>query len=605
MAWLRLVVGGSWLTVAPASVATGANARSAAKGGAFAGNDGLASGSTEPPSLLGDEAPEAIRRMLRWLEAKGATWKSGLRVRALAAGERGLVTVVPLSPHLQNLVDVPLSLAFSTEACAHNTSSIINKLPEQLRAGFSRSHALLHLCFLEHYVLIGNSSSFSPYFGSLPRTLDHLPLLTTLNLSVLLQGSHLLQEIDKHRQDLQQRYEEISWEVPDFGGVVSLADFMKTYCMVESRTITRHIGNDTFPLMIPLIDLINHRSRSFNIGLSWSGPQRIPMAVKGHTVEANSQLFFRYSEIEEPASKFFKQFGFVDEDLPIGVKVTFPLRRQHPGYPEKRMLFEASRVQHALFMERTLQATEQGDIPPDIKQKIGEFPFHYLWLCSPAHNSFRALHPKRIDELLAFGRFVVFEGSLAALQIQCDMQTKPPSCRKALAAKEEAAAGRFLLEIVAEHLSLYPSSADAADLELAKLTASSPEWPYVRVRRDEQRCLLGLETTLRELYPDVPASTSGASSSSSSLPTGLPVRGRRVAAANVEGEHAPSQAALRSVGAPGNRAVKDLSQNDSVAARREALARMAGAGLASSIATAAVCGLAVRLVSRAKGRHAD
>merc|ERR1719171_2743611 len=103
--------------------------------------------------------------------------------------------------------------------------------------------------------------------------------------------------------------------------------------------------------MVPLIDLVNHRSVDPNLRLGWQGEEFIEVNAGGHGAAAGDQLFFKYSDDDEPSSKFFKQFGFVDEHLPVGVKIQFNLRRHHPRYQEKRLMFEDGIVRAKLMWE--------------------------------------------------------------------------------------------------------------------------------------------------------------------------------------------------------------------------------------------------------------
>ena len=82
----------------------------------------------------------------------------------------------------------------------------------------------------------------------------------------------------------------------------------------------------------------------------------------------------------------------------------------------------------------------------------------------------------------------------------CDLAQKPPFCGRPLAAEEEAAAMRFLLETIEEHRSRYDShEVEEEEMALASLPMSAPERPYLRVRRDEKRCLARLHEAAKDL----------------------------------------------------------------------------------------------------------
>lgn len=423
----------------------------------------------------------------------------------MAPGERGIVTLEARQPWQRDLMTVPLALAFSPEECRQNNSSFVMRISTALRDRLASSHALLHLCFLEHFLLLRTKSRFAPYLRSLPTNLSHLPLLTLLNVTVLLEGSPLLRDIMKHRRDLESLYEDIGWELEDFKALVSLEDFMFTYCMVESHSHAKHEGNETMPLMVPLLDLVNHRSQHANLHLGRTEAHEGTTANLGRAgAAAGDELFFTYSSDSEASSVFFKQFGFVDEHLTVAAKVALPLRPQHPGYAEKRLLFDQGLVQAKTALERL--GSQDMESLLGAEPGFRDFPKFVLWRCGPEREGFREQSPGLArEELLPFARFVAFEGGLAALRAECDVSLRPPACRRPLPAAQEAAAARFLFEAVREHARRYPGSVEDDERLLADLAASaSPAAPFIRIRRDERRCLARLLAEAQAIAEETP-----------------------------------------------------------------------------------------------------
>lgn len=469
------------------------------------------------------EAEQPLDEMLKWMKEGGTTWDDTIEIRQISPRERGVVVKRPLpAGDKSRLIVVPLNRTLSGDFCKQNASSYVMKLPRRMRNMLGKSHSLLHLCFLEHYLVLKEQSPFAPYLRSLPPALDHLPLLTKLNLTSLLQGSPLLADITKHREDLTELYHELGWEIKsDFKERVSLDDFMRTYSMVESHSHARHYADQTMPLMVPFVDLINHRSRGESLKLAWGGAHEIVVMPKGvKAVAAGDQLFFCYSDETEASTKFFKQFGFVDENLLIGVRIQWSLSRHHPHYFEKRNMYEEHLV-HAKTMHEQMFGKDDSYFNDyaESHPHMFEFPKFCHWLCRPAAEGFAPYHPPSLvrDELLPYARFVVWSGSMAAFNATCDTSTKPPLCPKPLAAEEEANAIELLQSTVSKQLADYGSSAEEDDHMLATLAEDSPERPYIRVRRDEKRCLLKLS---EEIYkaangvsaPDAPVSGADMSS---------------------------------------------------------------------------------------------
>jgi len=433
-------------------------------------------------------ATKEVRNMLKWLHAGGASWLQGVRIEEVFPGERGLVAHRSLDRRQHGVLEIPLRFAFSPEHCLHNSSTFAMQLSANFRERLSKSHALLHLCFLEHFLLLREVSEFAPYFDTLPTNLDHLPLMSPLNVTDLMMGSPLLADIQKHHRDLQNMYDEIAWQIPRFSTQISLHDFLRTYCLVESHSHARHEGNSSYPLMVPLVDLVNHRSKDYNLQLGSATGSSISVNVGRRAISTGEQMFFRYSDDEEASSKIFKQFGFIDDELPVVCKLAFPLRRHHPLYEEKKLMFDEGLVR---VKKMILQAAGPEDLAAfGSDAKVYDFPKFVLWFCKPAHANFSVRRPQIIEEeLVPFARFVVFDGSMSQLRADCDMKQTPPACTSPLSASQEATAIRFLLDTVQEHLKRYPTSAEDDDRTLLGQQLQPQAKPYIRMRRDEKRCL--------------------------------------------------------------------------------------------------------------------
>lgn len=94
------------------------------------------------------------------------------------------------------------------------------------------------------------------------------------------------------------------------------------------------------------------------------------------------------------------------------------------------------------------------------------------------------------EQLLPFARFVVFNGSSEELRAQCEFKKRPPQCAKPLTdASQEQVALRFVNDAIANLLRLYPTSLEDDECLLRELPPHSPERSYIRLRRDEKRCL--------------------------------------------------------------------------------------------------------------------
>lgn len=442
---------------------------------------------------LGAESSDEIRDMLRWLERGGAVWGRGLRIREVLPGQRGLVTLNDRFAGEALELEVPLKMAISIGNCQKNGSFISSRLSSHLRQRLQwaawGTHGLLHICLAEHAAL-GDHSEFGPYLRSLPQSLDHLPLLTTLNVSTLLHGSPLLRDVTNHRRNLLSLYDEICWEFPDFGQRVVFHQFMFLFGMVESHSHGR--PGDGEAMMVPLIDLVNHRADpDLHIRSGGGGPgdERAVLRLGHRAVEADQEIFFSYAAPGESSGRFFRQFGFVDECLNVTVKLVMQFRPEDPGFEAKRLLCPIRGSRKKLSRKAASTTTQ----PPQTVDRL------VSWSCSPASQGFRPLKPSVVlDVMLPFARFVTSTANPEELQESCDVAKWPPACRAPLDGDSEDAAVAYLRGAAGAQLGRYPPTDD--EVELRELVArSAPEAPYVRIRRDERRCLETLRDALMDL----------------------------------------------------------------------------------------------------------
>eukprot|EP00927_Polykrikos_kofoidii_P055768 TRINITY_DN49984_c0_g1_i1.p1 TRINITY_DN49984_c0_g1~~TRINITY_DN49984_c0_g1_i1.p1 ORF type:complete len:507 (+),score=68.94 TRINITY_DN49984_c0_g1_i1:36-1523(+) len=435
--------------------------------------------------------------MRDWLESSGGHVSPRVKVDQLSSGERGLFALETLHPGDEVIV-VPWNRTLSGLACLENASSLLRRLPRRLllklRSG--APEALLHICFVEHYLILKKGSDFWPFFTSVPRSLGHLPLISTLNLTSLLAGSPLLETILKHRNQLADAYGDIVWELPEFANLVSLDDFLFSYCVVESHSHMRYIGGRKVAVMLPFVDLINHRSILANVQMTL-GADSYTVKVS-QPVKVGEELLYSYSHDGAYSSEFFKQFGFIDEYLPVGVKLAFSLQPHHPDYEQKRLLYD-----HRLVKARNMWAEVGGVEKEDVLARDPsalDFPRFTKWVCAPRVDHFEPSSPQEVEtDLLPYARFVVFSRGMDALERTCNTSRKPPVCDLPLGAEDEAAAIAFLRQSVEAFLAGYPSfSADGLGIEDV-VSVDGPSSAYVRCQRDEHACCRRLHATIVQL----------------------------------------------------------------------------------------------------------
>lgn len=405
--------------------------------------------------------------LITWFTSNGGELLN-VDVRYTVMEGRGLFTLKALKKG-DVAVRMPTSLTLRAASCLDEKSSRLHQLPDKVIANLRQGHVLVVLCMLE--LQAQNSPKWMPYINSLPDP-SGLPLVlaTKEDLNTTFQGSQLLREVSQKMKEVTKLYAELQDYMtdPPLASWCSLEKFISTYADVESHSHSEVVSGETVPAMLPVIDLLNHKSATSNAELraikaSSFGPATVEVRLS-KDLDKGEELYVSYlAHHSERRSSFYRQFAFDDTQLPNDLKLGFSLRPTDPSYEEKKMRFPQHMIEaKKLYAELAylLPRNKQSDLPQALS-----FP-HYLELSCD-----RDLKPLDTN-VLQFLRFV--EAKRVPTEDECP--GRPPMCPFLDPDTENLAQRRFQQELLKYR-------ADYADFASPRAGTAGP------LLDDERRCL--------------------------------------------------------------------------------------------------------------------
>lgn len=403
----------------------------------------------------------AADELINWFTTNGGELHD-VDVRYTVTAGRGLFATKNLTQGT-SVVALPTALTLGASACLDKKDSYLHQLPSKVRANLNQGHLLVVLCVLE--LQRNNDPFWMPYISALPDA-TNLPLVQAVreDLNHTFQGSQLLREVQKVLKDATKVYGdgEVVFN-PPLSSWCSLEEFISAYAMVESRAHAKVVQGVAMSALLPVIDLVNHKSGTANAELR-PGPSGTVNVVLLRDLEQGEEVYINYMGRQpERRTSFYRQFAVDDDMLHNDIKLGFSLRPSDPMYDEKKMRFPPHMIEaKKLYAELAylLPREKQAELPQALS-----FP-HFLELSCD-----RDLQPQE-HPVLQFLRFAV--SSRVPSKDECP--GVPPMCPYLDAATELKAERRFqadLLKYRAEYKDFASPRAGAAS----------------QILDDERRCL--------------------------------------------------------------------------------------------------------------------
>ena len=173
------------------------------------------------------------------------------------------------------------------------------------------------MLFAEAYEGVMANVDWTPYFDTLPETLDHIPTFWTDELNYL-KGSYLFERVMERNKLISKEYKILKKSLLDFKEF-SFYEYQRMRSIVSSRNFKLVINKDIVSGMVPFADMLNHSNTcqtrwSFNDKL-----QSYQMVAKA-PICPGDEITDSYGI--KPMDSYFMYYGFVlpDSDVRVYIK---------------------------------------------------------------------------------------------------------------------------------------------------------------------------------------------------------------------------------------------------------------------------------------------
>ncbi len=172
------------------------------------------------------------------------------------------------------------------------------------------------MLFAEAYEGVMTNVDWTPYFDTLPETLDHIPTFWDEELNYL-KGSYLFERVMERNNLIHEEYKILKKTLLDFKEF-SFYEYQRMRSIVSSRNFKLVINKDIVSGMVPFADMLNHSNTcqthwSFNDKL-----QSYQMVAKA-PIRPGDEIMDSYGI--KPMDSYFMYYGFVLPDSEVRVYI--------------------------------------------------------------------------------------------------------------------------------------------------------------------------------------------------------------------------------------------------------------------------------------------
>ena len=180
------------------------------------------------------------------------------------------------------------------------------------------------MLFAEEFEGIMLNVDWSPYFDTLPETLDHIPIFWKEDLEYI-RGSYLHERIRERNRFIREEYRLLKSNVPDFD-VFRFHDYHRMRSLVSSRNFKLVINDDIVSAMVPFADMLNH-SNTCQTRWSYNDQLQSYQMVAKAPIRPGDEIMDSYGI--KTMDSYFIYYGFIlpDSDVRIYIKT-----RDFKGY---------------------------------------------------------------------------------------------------------------------------------------------------------------------------------------------------------------------------------------------------------------------------------
>jgi hypothetical protein len=172
------------------------------------------------------------------------------------------------------------------------------------------------MLFAEEFEGIMSNVDWTPYFDTLPETLDHIPIFWKKDLEYI-RGSYLYERIRERNRLIREEYRVLKSNIPDFD-VFRFYDYHRMRSLVSSRNFKLTINGDIVSAMVPFADMLNH-SNTCQTRWSYNDQLQSYQMVAKTPISSGYEIMDSYGI--KSMDSYFIYYGFVLPDSYIRIYV--------------------------------------------------------------------------------------------------------------------------------------------------------------------------------------------------------------------------------------------------------------------------------------------
>ena len=264
-----------------------------------------------------------MEKLITWLNKNNVN-TSNLHIVNQLNNERGVVSAKNIQSG--NFVFLIPKHLIITNRVAEQISEIkeLDNIFSETRATYKSPTEMniikitIFMLYAEAYEEVMKDVDWTPYFDTLPETLDHIPIFWDDELNYL-KGSYLFDRIKKRNKIIKEEFKLLRKHLIDFREF-SFYEYQRMRSLVSSRNFKLTIDNDIVSAMVPFADMLNH-SNTCQTRWSFNNELQSYQMVAKENINKGDEITDSYGI--KPMDNYFMFYGFVlpDSEVRINIKI--------------------------------------------------------------------------------------------------------------------------------------------------------------------------------------------------------------------------------------------------------------------------------------------
>ena len=257
-----------------------------------------------------------MENLINWLNSNNVD-TSKISIINQANNERGVVSRKSIQPN-EFVFLIPKKLIITNKVAdtipeiKELDSLFTNKSPTELNI----IKITIFIMYAEEYEDIMTDVDWTPYFDTLPISLNHIPIFWTKELDYL-KGSYLFERVKERNRLFKEEFRLLKKNLPDFK-IFKFYDYQLIRSLVSSRNFKLTINNDIVSGMVPFADMLNH-SNTCQTRWSFNNTLQSYEMVAKKPINVGDEIMDSYGI--KPMDNYFMFYGFVLPDSEVRVYI--------------------------------------------------------------------------------------------------------------------------------------------------------------------------------------------------------------------------------------------------------------------------------------------